>query len=83
MKTLPFFRSAGAALALALVSPAVADQTNGIAVVVNGRPILRSEVEEVIKVQEMGLKQSIGDKSELDREMGELRKKALDTLIDQ
>jgi len=83
MKTLLFFRSASAALALVLVTHAVAEQTNGIAVVVNGRPILRSEVEEVIKVQEMGLKQSIGDKSELDREMGELRKKALDTLIDQ
>jgi parvulin-like peptidyl-prolyl isomerase len=83
MKMLPLFRSTGAALALALVSHAVAEQTNGIAVVVNGRPILRSEVEEVIKVQEMGLKQTIGDKAELDKELGDLRRKALDTLIEQ
>jgi parvulin-like peptidyl-prolyl isomerase len=58
-------------------------QTNGIAAVVNGRPILRSDVEEVIKVQEMQLRATIGDKSELDRELGDLRRKALDTLVEQ
>ncbi len=58
-------------------------QTNGIAAVVNGRPILRSDVEEVIKVQEMQLRATIGDRSELDKELGDLRRKALDTLVEQ
>lgn len=58
-------------------------QRNGIAAVVNGRPILRSEVEEVIKVQEMQLRRNLADRSDLDRELGDLRRKALDTLIDQ
>lgn len=58
-------------------------QTNGIAAVVNGRPILRSDVEEVIKIQEMQLRATIGDKAELDKELGDLRRKALDTLVEQ
>lgn len=81
MKTLSLFHAF--LLALTVAAPAIGQQTNGIAAVVNGRPILRSDVEEVIKVQEMQLRGTIADKSELDRELGDLRKKALDTLIDQ
>lgn len=82
MKTPSLFRAA-ALLALMSAAPAMAQKTNGLAAVVNGRPILRSDVEEVIKVQEMQLRGTIADKSELDRELGDLRKKALDTLIEQ
>ena len=82
MKKFPLFRLVSLATA-ALLSAASAEETNGIAAVVNGRPILRSEVEEVIKVQGMQLRATIGDKAELDRELGDLRKKALDTLVEQ
>lgn len=82
MKKFPLFHLVTLATA-ALLSTASAQDTNGIAAVVNGRPILRSEVEEVIKVQGMQLRATIGDKAELDRELGELRKKALDTLVEQ
>jgi peptidyl-prolyl cis-trans isomerase SurA len=69
---------------VAAAQPVAAEgRSNGLAAVVNGRPILRSDVEEVIKVQEMQLRSTIGDKSELDKELGELRSKALDTLIEQ
>ena len=80
MKKFPLFRLVTLATAV-LLSAAPAEETNGIAAVVNGRPILRSEVEEVIKVQGMQLRATIGDKAELDRELGDLRKKALDTLV--
>ena len=50
MKKFPLFHLVTLATA-ALLSTASAQDTNGIAAVVNGRPILRSEVEEVIKVQ--------------------------------
>ena len=83
MKTPLLFRVSTALLALVLALAAPAQQTNGIAAVVNGRPILRSEVEELNKIQEMQLRGSIGDKAELDRELSELRQKTLDTLIEQ
>lgn len=82
MKTLPLFRIA-AWSALAFLSAARADQTNGIAAVVNGRPILNSEVDELNKVQEMQLRATLGNKAELDAELADLRRKTLDTLIEQ
>lgn len=83
MKTISFFRAVTALLVMGSCHAIAAEATNGIAAVVNGRPILRSEVEEVIKMQEMELRRNIADKSELDRELGELQKKALDTLVEQ
>ena len=83
MKMLSLLRVAAALVTMASTSHAIAEQTNGIAAVVNGRPILRSEVEELNKVQEMQLRATIGEKSELDRELADLRKKTLDTLIEQ
>ena len=82
MKTFSLFRIA-ALSALAFLSVAEAQQTNGIAAVVSGRPILRSEVDELNKMQEMGLRQTIGNKAELDAELGDLRRKTLDTLVEQ
>ncbi len=82
MKTFPLFRIA-ALSALALLSVAEGQQSNGIAAVVNGRPILRSEVDDLNKVQEMQLRSTVGDKAELDRELADLRRKTLDTLIEQ
>ena len=82
MKILPLVRFAVCAV-LTCLSTAQAQQSNGIAAVVNGRPILRSEVDELNKVQEMQLRATIGDKAELDAELADLRKKTLDTLIEQ
>jgi parvulin-like peptidyl-prolyl isomerase len=82
MKMSPLFRIA-ALSALAFLSSAQAQQTNGIAAVVNGRPILRSEVDELNKVQEMQLRATVGNKAELDAELADLRRKTLDALIEQ
>jgi peptidyl-prolyl cis-trans isomerase SurA len=82
MKTLSFFCCACLVLALMPVSPIMAEQTNGIAAVVNGRPILRSEVQDLNKVQEMELRRSTFNKNELDEELANLQKKTLDTLVE-
>ena len=82
MKMFPLFRIVILS-SLALVFAAKGQQSNGIAAVVNGRPILRSEVDELNKVQEMQLRGTTGDKAELDRELADLRRKTLDTLIEQ
>lgn len=83
MKMLPFFYGAGTALALMLISPVQAEQSNGLAAVVNGRPILRSEVLELNKVQEMEIRRSLIEKNELDEALANLQKKTLDTLVEQ
>lgn len=57
--------------------------TNGIAAVVNGRPILQSEVQEAHKMQEMQLRATIGDRKELEAKLAELEKKTLDALVEQ
>ena len=62
MKILPLVRFAVCAV-LTCLPTAQAQQSNGIAAVVNGRPILRSEVDELNKVQEMQLRATIGDKA--------------------
>ena len=82
MKTLPTIRITVLS-ALAFLTTAPAQQTNGIAAVVNGRPILRSEVNDLNKMQEMQLRATVGNKAELDAEVADLRRKTLDTLIEQ
>ena len=81
MKLPALFRNASWLL-LALMISARADE-NGIAAVVNGRPILQSEVRELNKMQEMQLRASLNSKAELNTELADLRRKTLDTLIEQ
>lgn len=83
MKMISHIRAATVLLVMGSCHVIAAEATNGIAAVVNGRPILHSEVQEVLKMQEMELRRNIADKSELDRELGELQKKALDSLVEQ
>lgn len=64
--------------------PAARHYTNGIAAVVDGVPIPISEVEETIKTQEQVLQfQLRNDPERLKKEMAELRKGAVETLIDR
>ncbi|MES2708238.1 MAG: peptidylprolyl isomerase [Verrucomicrobiota bacterium] len=58
-------------------------RSNGIVAVVNGRPILKSELEEKIGMLEMEMRASIGSRAELDRELVDLRRKTLDGLVEQ
>jgi peptidyl-prolyl cis-trans isomerase SurA len=93
MKTVLLFPAVGSSLMLAFISSvaaqpveaiaAAAPQSNGIAAVVNGRPILRSEVAELNKFQAMELRASIMNRTELDQELKNLEKKTLDTLVEQ
>lgn len=61
----------------------VAAARNGIAAVVNGRPVLDSEVEELFKANEMDLRRRFPDAKEFETERAKLRSKVLDQLIDQ
>ncbi|MBB5034396.1 peptidylprolyl isomerase [Prosthecobacter vanneervenii] len=64
--------------------PAARSYTNGIAAVVDGVPIPISEVEETIKTQEQVLQfQLRNDPERFKKEMSELRKGAVETLIDR
>lgn len=58
-------------------------RSNGIVAVVNGRPILKSELDEKITMQEMQMRATIGNRAELTKELADLRRKTLDTLVEQ
>lgn len=72
-------------LALAAVSTLSAQSsTNGIAAVVNGRVITRSEVREAVNAQEQMLHMQFqNDPATLQRELSNLHATALDSLIDR
>lgn len=70
-------------LAAAAPAPAAPASSNGIAVVVNGRPILKSEVEDLMKASEMDLRRRATSLEEFNTERAKLRAKVVDQLIDQ
>ncbi|MDB6134934.1 MAG: PpiC-type peptidyl-prolyl cis-trans isomerase [Verrucomicrobiales bacterium] len=65
------------------VQPEGSGRSNGIVAVANGRPILKSELEEKMAMLEMQARGTIGNRAELDRELADLRRKTLDGLIEQ
>jgi peptidyl-prolyl cis-trans isomerase SurA len=72
-------------LALATGSPLSAQSSsNGIAAVVNGNVITRSEVREAVNAQEQMLRMQLrNDPASLERELSTLHASALDSLIDR
>lgn len=58
-------------------------QENGLAAIVNGRPITISEVDEVIKVQLKRIDLEVGDVAKRNELKAGLRKESLDSLIDR
>lgn len=60
-----------------------AQSSNGIVAVVGGRPILKSEQDEKIALQEMQIRATASNKEEMEKELAELRAKARDSLIEQ
>ncbi len=82
MKTGPFFYLAFF-LASASLAPVAPAQENGIAAVVNGRCILRSEVEELIRASSVALRQRVNSREEYEAELKTLRSKVLDDLVNQ
>ena len=78
-----FRHSIPAAIVACCTASPLAAETNGIAAVVNGRPVLRSEVEELFKASELDLRRRFQDPKEFETEKAKLRAKVLDQLIDQ
>lgn len=72
-------------IALAMASPGFAQSSsNGIAAVVNGRVITKSEVRDAVTAQEQMLAMQLqNDPAALQREVANLRVTALDSLIDR
>lgn len=73
------------AVVISLASPAFAQSSsNGIAAVVNGQVITKSEVRDAVNAQEQMLRfQLQSDPAALQRELANLRATALDSLIDR
>lgn len=80
-----FSRSLLALTILALpVFSSAAPRTNGIAAVVNGKPIMKSEVEDTVTAQRQILMMKLGNNPELlQAELKKLQASALDNLIDR
>lgn len=76
-------QAAPAAAAAEENSAPAGGRSNGIVAVVNGRPILKSELEERMAMQEMQLRATIGNRADLDKELTDLRRKTLDALVEQ
>ena len=68
---------------LTLLSGPASAASNGIAAVVNGRPVLKSEVDDLMRFSMMDLVRRYPDPVERAAEMNKLRGKMLDQLIDQ
>ena len=64
-------------------APVVMTTTNGIVATVNGRPILKSEVEDLMRANALDLMRRHPDPVERAAELKKLRSKVLDSLIDQ
>ncbi len=70
-------------LLLALLQDPAAAASNGIAAVVNGRPVLKSEVDDLMRASMMDVLRRHPDAADRDREMIKLRENVLKQLIDQ
>lgn len=70
------------ALQTAAVLPVQA-ASNGIVVVVNGRPVLKSEVDDLMKASQMAIVRQATSQEQLNAELAKLRAKVLESLIDQ
>lgn len=84
MKTPP--RSHGAVLVLLLALACgrqAAGESYGIAAVVNGKPITRSEVRDVVESQEQLIRMTVRDPEEARRRLTDLHDRALDALIER
>src|ERR1022692_4817823 len=65
------------------VSLSVGETLNGIAAVVNGKVITRSEVREAVEAQTQNIRVTVRDMSEQQRLLDELHEHALDALIER
>ncbi len=63
--------------------PAQAASSNGIVVVVNGRPVLKSEVDDLMKASQIAVMRQATSQEQLKADLAKLRAKVLDSLIDQ
>lgn len=63
-------------------NPGVAT-SNSIVATVNGRPILKSEVDDLMQASIMDVRRRVSSQEEFDSEVKKLRSRILDTLIDQ
>jgi peptidyl-prolyl cis-trans isomerase SurA len=84
MKTFPRLLAASLVLltAHARVTPALAE-TYGIAAVVNGKPITRTEVRDAVEGMEQMIRMTVRDPDEARRKLAEIRERALDLLIEK
>ncbi len=72
------------AFAVAFSFPSAASAgDNGIVAVVNGRPVLKSEVEDLMRASAMEVRRRVSSAAEYDVELKKLHDKVLQTLIDQ
>ncbi|TLD68801.1 hypothetical protein FEM03_20935 [Phragmitibacter flavus] len=65
------------------ISSAFGQNSYKVEVVINGKPIVSSEVRDAVNSQEQLLRMTIRDPRELDQKLGELRQSALYTLIER
>jgi peptidyl-prolyl cis-trans isomerase SurA len=71
-------------IAMAMAPSGFADSSNGIAAVVNGRVITKSEVRDAVEAQEQMLRMQLhNDPAAYEREVAHLHATALDSLIDR
>ncbi len=70
-------------LLLALLQDPAAAASNGIAAVVNGRPVLKSEVDDLMRASMVEVLRRYPDAADRDREVKKLRENVLRQLIDQ
>lgn len=64
-------------------SPIFAQNSNGIAAVVNGKVVTRSEVRDAVQSQEQMIRMTVRDPREQDKMLSELRESALYALIER
>lgn len=83
MKYRPLLLSLTLALSLSAVSSAVAQSSNGIAVVVNGKVVTKSEVKEAVEAQEQLIRMTVRDPNEQAARLAQLREGALYALIER
>lgn len=83
MKHRPTLLSLTFVLALTAFGGAMAQTSNGIAAVVNGKVITRSEVKEAVEAQEQLIRMTVRDPNEQAARLGQLREGALYALIER
>lgn len=84
MKAFPrIFAASLAFLAGAACTRPAAAESYGIAAVVNGKPITRSEVRDAVEAQEQMIRMTVRDGDEARRRLSDLHERALDALIER